>query len=97
MKFSLLLLLGLLAVPVSGAAQIRTTEHVCREKWPNSYVMLDYCIQRENEAAKRMGSRKYFVERGIMNLCQSRWPDSWVMLEYCVDQEEQALGRILRR
>lgn len=88
---AIIICLALVALPVHGA-QYRDAAAYCAHLFPNSYTMLESCINQESEAAARVNRRR--VDQRIWNYCQRLFPNSWTMIESCLDQEEAAKRRL---
>ena len=93
-QIALGILVLLLGCPWSVRAEVRNTQQLCFQRWPNSYSMRELCEKDEYESYQRLNGRRLMVESGIWRHCVEQWTDTWIMLEFCVKNAESARDRM---
>ena len=64
----------------------------CREKWGRDYKMVEYCINRQQDAKSNL------VNHGgtILEDCREKWGNDYKMVEYCSNRQREAKGNLSR-
>lgn len=103
----MLVIVGLFfSVPVLAQDGPSVQEQIkahCKDKWGSDYRMQKYCIDRQSESARWIGSflekhKESSEERNIANRCFSKWKEGdrfdFRMVKYCTDRQIEAYRQI---
>jgi hypothetical protein len=94
-QIALGILVLLLGCPWSIRAEVRNTQQLCFQRWPDSYSMREFCEKNEYESYQRLNGRRLMIDGGIWRHCVERWAETWIMIEFCVKNEESARDRLI--